>query len=122
MMRSVSCILKQAGYNSVRDMRLGESITRTAPGYMELGIEKIMADRLCVGHYYWKAGDRMSDPEIEFRVTENQWVPVRFTQHPSYYEYDDTGIDSLGSFIAQWDRNLAAQGFTHQSDGTPSDQ
>lgn len=115
-MEAVRAIIHQSGYRSVHEFPPGEPITRSVPGFMDLCIEKILHDRVCVGHYYWQRGDRIADPEIEFKILDDAWVPVRFTQHPSVHQYEETGLASIDSFIAQWNNNLKHQGFTNEPD------
>lgn len=112
-MDAVREIIHQIGYASAHELPLGEPITRSVPGFMDLCIEKILRDRVCVGHYHWQRGDRLSDPEIEFKIDGDEWIPVRFTQHPSVHQYEEDGLASLNAFITQWNKNLISQGFTN---------
>jgi hypothetical protein len=111
-MEAIREIIRQYGYPSVHELPLGTPISRSVPGYMELCIEKILCDRVCVGHYYWQRGDRLSDPEIEFKITSEEWIPSRFTQDPLGHQYEEDGLSTLASFIEQWNENLIGQGFT----------
>lgn len=110
-MDSVRAIVEKSGYDSVDDLSINESITVKVEGFHDLVIEKIVDDRLSVMHSYTQRGDLMSDPEIVFRLEDDDWVPVRYTQHPSLHKHDEDGLDDVADFVETWDKNLRAQGF-----------
>ncbi|EMA49108.1 hypothetical protein C451_19513 [Halococcus thailandensis JCM 13552] len=111
-MKSIEKILKKKGVESLEAMELNESYTIQSQGYHELTIEKVGSDRLSVAHYYTQRGDLMRDPEIVFRIEENDsWTAVEYQQDDcGIYQHDKSGLD-LSEFIKQWDENLGNQGF-----------
>lgn len=98
-------------------MEVGYSLKTTAPGYMDLYIEKIDIDKICVAHYYTRQGDLMSDPEVVFRIVGDDWVPIRFTQHPNIHQYDESGL-SIQQFLDTWERNIRLQGYLEHASNT----
>ena len=109
-MDAVKDILGRLGIKSVEGMAVNESYTIEVEGYEDLTIEKIGTDRLSVAHHYIQRGDLMCDPEIVFRVKDDKWIPVRFTQHPRVHLHDPEGIE-VEEFVTQWNENLRGQGF-----------
>jgi hypothetical protein len=56
--------------------------------------------------------DRMSDPEIVFRINDDgSWTPIEYTQHPHIYQHSECGVPGVSEFVVQWDRTLRRQGF-----------
>jgi hypothetical protein len=98
-------------------------------GFMPLTLEKLPIDGpnggvlLSVCHYFEQNGDLMADPEIEFEIRGEEWLPISFRQ-------DSTGTNrivvqkvgtqvlanphilrDLQSFCRVWDKNIHDQGF-----------
>ena len=109
-MDAVKDILERLGIKSVEGMAVNESYTIQVGGYEDLTIEKIGPDRLSVAHHYIQRGDLMYDPEIVFRVDEDEWMPVRYTQHPRIHLHNPEGIEAE-EFVTKWGENLRKQGF-----------
>lgn len=103
-------ILTQLGIDSVKEMAVNESYTIEVEGYEDLTIEKIGSNRLSVAHHYVQRGDLMCDPEIVFRVKKDEWIPVRYTQHPRAHQHNPDGIE-VEEFVTRWSENLQEQGF-----------
>lgn len=113
-MEAAQAILAAHGIDTVDDMDVGDCVTVDLDRWvMEFVIEKISEDRISVGQYYIRHGDRMSDPEIVFHVDGDTWTPVRYTQHPHIHRYDETGLNDVEDFVKQWSRNLTMQGFVN---------
>ena len=110
-MNTITDIVQAHGYQSVHDMDIGDHIKVEQDHQMPLTIEKIGDNRLSVAHYYTQRGDLMSDPEIVFRLDGDEWIPVRYTQHPHIHQHDEDGLTSISTFITTWDRNLRQQGY-----------
>lgn len=110
-MKSVRTILAAKGRNA-ESMEVGDtvSVNPDSNALMPVVIEKTDKRKLCVGHYYRQTGDQMSDPEVLFKVENQNWLPIRFIQDPNVERIDPTGLD-LGGFLEIWDRNLRLQGY-----------
>ena len=117
-MKTVKDVVRSYGYDTVDDMSVGDSIQVEPDSdvMMPLVIEKIDENRLSVAHYYTQRGDLMADPEIVFHVKNEEWVPIRYTQHPYIEQYDPDGLD-LDGFVEQWNQNLQRQGYTDENTG-----
>jgi hypothetical protein len=102
-------ILEIAGYDSAEDMDVGDPITLSAPGVMDLTIEKVATSQISASHYWKQNGDLMRDPEIVFD-TDSGWMPVRYRQDPSLLQVDEDGLD-IQDFVGTWEKNLRSQGF-----------
>jgi hypothetical protein len=111
-MKSVEEILRRKGIESIEAMEINESYTIQSQGYHDLTVEKISPDCLSVAHYYTQRGDLMRDPEIVFRIKENDsWTAIEYRQDDcGIYQRDESGLD-VTEFIKQWDENLEHQGF-----------
>lgn len=111
-MKSIEKILSSKGVENLEAMEINESHTIQSQGYHDLTIEKISSDCLSVAHYYTQRGDLMRDPEIVFRIRENdKWMAVEYRQDDrSIHQRDESGL-GLGGFVKQWDENLEKQGF-----------
>ncbi|MFW6384691.1 MAG: DUF6908 domain-containing protein [Halodesulfurarchaeum sp.] len=108
-------ILERMGVESPAGLDINESYTIEVPGFHDLTIERVGSDEISVAHHYVKRGDLMCDPEIVFRVKDDDWTPIEYTQHPHVYEYDESGLD-LDGFVVTWSRNLVRQGFLRAAD------
>jgi hypothetical protein len=108
---AVKELLREQG-TTAQDMEIGEHYEIEASGSMDLTIEKIGENRVSVAHHYTQHGDIMSDPEIVFKIQDNDWIPVRYTQHPNIHQHSENGLPSVQEFAEQWSRNLKKQGFT----------
>jgi len=94
-MESVKQILEHLD-TTVKQLNIGELHEIQNKGYMNLTIEKIGSQKISVAHYHRKRGDLMSDPEIVFKITDkNQWIPIRYTQHPGIHEHDKNGLPQV---------------------------
>lgn len=109
-MNTVKGIIERAGYGSAIEMNAGENIEVSAPGVMDLTIEKIGQDRLSVAHYWTQRGDMMWDPEVVFEIGNSDWRPVEYRQDPLFHQMDSNGLD-IDDFLETWNDNLEAQGF-----------
>ncbi|RLM94298.1 DUF6908 domain-containing protein [Haloarcula sp. Atlit-7R] len=109
-METVKQIIDQAGYDSAAEMDIGETIEVSAPGVMDLVIEKIGHDTLSVAQYWKQRGDMMRDPEVVFSVEKGDWLPVEYRQDPLFHRVEETGLQ-IDDFLSTWDRNLKNQGF-----------
>lgn len=109
-MDAITEILAQFGIESVGQMEYNEGYTVEVPGYNDLTIEKVGDRQLSVAHHYVQRCDLMCDPEVVFRIENGNWVPIEYTQHPSIYKRDETGLQ-LDGFVECWNRNIRQQGF-----------
>lgn len=78
---------------------------------------------VAVFHHYTQNGDLMMDPEMTFEIARVGWFPLSYRQdglgiyQEAVYRDDDKVmvaprlVRDLESFAAQWDRNIAEQGF-----------
>ena len=107
-------ILVQLGIESVNQMELNESYSVEVPGYNDLTIEKVGQQQLSVAHHYVQRCDLMCDPEVVFRIENNNWIPIEYTQHPRIYQRDESGLE-LEGFLKRWDQNLRQQGFVESA-------
>lgn len=114
-METVKQILEHHSYESVKEMDTGTAITVEVSNGMDLVIEKIGGNRVSVGHYYTQHGDLMSDPEIVFQINGDEWIPVRYTHHPSIHEYDENGLLEAKKFATKWSKNLEREGYIEAS-------
>ena len=112
-MQSIQTIVQTRGCDSVHDMATGDhiEIEPQSDAMMPLTIEKIGSDRLAVSHHYIQRGDVMYDPEIVFRLSGDNWVPIRYTQHPHIHQYNEDGLTQVTEFIEDWDQTLRSQGY-----------
>lgn len=126
-MKNVQAIIDVfGGLDKLRD----NPISLTVPGYMPLSIEVVGKGSrggplVSIMHHYEQNGDLMRDPDlvVELIPPVNWWLPVSFRQ-------DNLGIyqeavvlnggrlithsrlvDSIKSFMSEWDRNIGEQGF-----------
>jgi len=102
-------ILEIEGYSSVEEIPMTDAITVSAPGFMDLTIEKVGEDRVSVAHYFKQNGDLMADPEVVFDTADG-WVPVQYRQDPVIRQVDESGLN-IKSFLDTWNSNLRSQGF-----------
>lgn len=111
-MNTIKRIIQIAGYDGVDDLGVNELITIENEPFMDLHIEKLGDDRLSVAHYYTQRGDLMSDPEIVFDVSGDEWVPIEYTQHgvPGMHQHNPDGLDDIGGFVDDWSERLDKQG------------
>lgn len=111
-MKVIKMIISESEYSSAEKMEVGDSIEIDGVTFMDLTIEKIGDEKLSVAHYYTQRGDLMSDPEIVFKITDESWVPVRYTSHPGVHQYSEFGLgQDVRDFIEEWNINLLSQGF-----------
>ncbi len=111
-MKAAKQILSAHGIETVEDMDMGEVYEAEASIGMDLVIEKIGENRVSVGHYYKQRGDLISDPEIVFNVSNGEWTPVRYTQHPGIHKHDEDGLEGVANFVETWSKNIQKQGYT----------
>jgi len=92
-----------------------------APGFMDLVIEKIWANRISLSHYYEQNGDLMSDPDMEIIVDhKNETLRAATFQQDNMGIYqsayrEDELVDEdlameLNGFLKQWLQNIQVQG------------
>lgn len=111
-MEAAKQILAISGFENPLQMEFEDCIRIEVNGHMPLVIEKVAENRISVAHYYTQRGDLMSDPEIVFEIDGDEWIPIRYTQHPLAEEYNKNGLDKLrNGFISQWSQNLEKQGY-----------
>lgn len=89
--------------------------------YMPLCIEK-HGSRVTVTHYFEQGGDLIADPDMEFEVVDQEWLPVAI-QHANglYFRAIDyrsgqrkvhpAQMKDQQEFARIWARNLLQQGF-----------
>jgi hypothetical protein len=121
LMDAISDILGDLGVPSVAEMNVNENYTITVDGFEDLTIEKIGDGRLSVGHYYTQRGDLMSDPEIVFQINCEEWVPIRYTQHPGIHQHDENGLPRVKNYVRKWDKNLESQGYVNAAKNQPTE-
>lgn len=114
-MDAITAILAQFGIESVEQMELNESYSVEVPGYNDLTIEKVGTRRLSVAHHYVQRCDLMCDPEIVFRIENDTWIPIEYTQHPRIHQRDESGLE-LADFLDRWNRSLRQQGFVDSAE------
>lgn len=113
-MQAAQDILALHGIDTLDEMAIGDHITVNLDRWvMEFVIEKVAKDQVSVGQYFTRCGDRMSDPEVVFRVDGDTWTPIRYTQHPHIHRFDEDGLPDVKDFVKQWSRNLTLQGFVN---------
>ena len=90
--------------------------------FMPLVIER-HADRVSVTHYYSQNGDLIPDPDVEFMILGDKWLPVGMQDFFGYsrallqdHETDKIQVypqkySAILSFTNIWARNIKAQGF-----------
>ena len=100
----------------MEEMKVGDYHDLEVPGMMQLTIEKIGENRVSVAHHRTQHGDLMSNPEIVFKIQDNRWIPIRYTQHPGIHRHDENGLHSAKENAKQWSRNLQQQGFIEAAD------
>jgi len=99
--------------------RNGFHVRFTMPGYDRLVIER-HGELISVAHYFEQNGDLIADPDVELHYPT--WTPTAITQSFGYrrekfIERDGkTFVDTrfhkdVCSFLAQWARNIQAQGW-----------
>jgi len=109
-MQPIKTIIRDAGYESAAAMPVGALITVENEPRMELSIEKVYESRISVAHYYTQNRDLMSDPEITFDVSNDEWVPIRFVQHPGVLVFDPEGLGPAEDlFVREWEKRLDSQ-------------
>lgn len=100
-------------------------------GYDSLVIERYCDEPICisVAHYFEMNGDLVSDPQIEFLVKDDLWVPVSIEQFLGGYrrcvEIDSTtgnaGVTDrsnqrdLAAFADMWAENIMDQGWLERA-------
>ncbi|QIB75308.1 hypothetical protein G3I44_14045 [Halogeometricum borinquense] len=111
-MNTIKEILEAYG-TSVEEMDVNEHYLIEVDGYEPLAIEKVREDIISVEQYYTQRMDRMSDPEIRFKIGDaGEWTAVEYTDHGmNVYQRDERGLRSANEFAIKWDRNLRDQGF-----------
>jgi len=109
-MESVKQILEHLD-TTVKQLNIGELHEIKNKGYMNLSIEKIGSNRVSVAHYHRQRGDLMSDPEIVFKIQDQQWIPVRYTQHPGIHQHNENGLPQAQEFCKHWNQQLKKQGY-----------
>lgn len=116
-MDSIIRIVQAAGHDDVDELDVNKLIEVENESYMDLCVEKLADDRLSVAHYHTQRGDLMSDPEIVFDVSGNEWVPIEYTQHgfPQVHQHNPDGLDDVAGFIDEWDENIDEQGFVENA-------
>lgn len=89
-------------------------------GFMDLVIEKIDNDVISIVHYYESMGDLVPDPDVTVRIDLQNKVAEALTYQDSltyqivYPEANKVILKykkSLNTFLCQWLRVLAKQGF-----------
>lgn len=110
-MKTVKEILEQLGINSVKELEIRQVITVENEGDMVLVIEKVGEDRVSVGYYYERNSELIADCEIDFKVQNGDWIPVRYTQYLGTHQHSENGLKTIQRFVKQWSHNLKAQGF-----------
>lgn len=112
-METVLNIIQIAGHDSIDELDVNELIEVENDPFMDLAIERVGDEQIIVGHYYTQRGDLMSDPEIVFDVSGDEWIPVEYNQHgfPQIHKHDEDGLNEVASFIDDWDAQLEEQGF-----------
>jgi hypothetical protein len=110
---AIQQILAAHGYEDVATVPIEThiKIELDGDGMMPLVIEKIGENRISVAHYYVQYGDLMSDPEIVFHIEGNEWIPVRYTEHPHIHDHNENGLYDVAKFAKQWSENLEKQGY-----------
>ena len=121
-MDSVIRIIQAAGHDGVEALDVNDLIEIENEPFMDLSVEKLADDRLSVAHYYTQRGDLMSDPEIVFDVSGDEWVPIEYTQHgvPQVHERDEDGLE-MKSFLNGWNSRLREQGFIDKAESQFND-
>ena len=113
-MKTVTEILSVFGVESVDEMNVNEKYSIDGGAFMDLTIEKVSDERLSVAHFFSQGEDRFSDPKVVFDTSNDEWVPVMYTQHPIVHQHDEEGIEA-SAFIEKWDNNLEKQGFVERA-------
>lgn len=101
-----------------------------------LGYDSLVIERYCdepmfmsVAHYFEMNGDLVSDPQIEFLIKDDLWVPVSVEQYLGgyrrYIEVDYTtgnaGVtdrssqSELAEFADMWAENIMDQGWLERA-------
>jgi hypothetical protein len=90
--------------------------------FMPLVIER-QGDHVSVTHYYSQNGDLVADPDLEFLVRNDKWLPVGMQDYFGYsrallldhetneIRINSTKYSSILSFTNSWARNIKAQGY-----------
>ena len=112
-MESIKEILAIAGYDSIKDVPTDSYAEISVEGFDDLTIERISENRISIAHTRTQRGDLMREPEIVFKVTENDdWIAVEYQNDPGQYKHDEDGLKSTNSWAHNtWDNNLKNQGF-----------
>lgn len=114
-MKVITDILNNCGIESAEELDTGRGFVVKSEGFMDLTIEKITENHLIVAHYYKQEGDLMSDPQIVFDISGDEWPPIEFRTDPYTHDRDEDGLN-IGDFVDQWNQNLRAQGFVENSE------
>lgn len=111
MQRVIEALAQQHGltlnaWGGVLRLELGAS-------FMPLVIESLMPGIVTVTHYYRRGGDPCPDPDVEFRITPEGWVPLAMQDDWGYRRPEPGSVQhsSLVSFCEVWAANLEAQGW-----------
>jgi len=63
----------------------------------EQAVESLSIERreneLIVCQYYDQRGDLMRDPEVRFRIEDDEWIPISYRQDPSVRQCSTDGIE-----------------------------
>lgn len=112
-MNTIKKIIRAVGYNGVDELDVNELIEVENEPFMEINVELLADNRLSVAHYYTQRGDLMSDPEIVFDISGEEWTPIEYTQHgvPSIHQHNPDGLNDASGFVDDWDDRLDDQGF-----------
>lgn len=102
----------------------GGSIKLSAPGFMDLCIERLGANEVSLAHYYFQNGDAMSDPDMTFWLgPDSKFYPTSITMsgcgmYRRSVNFADGKVVSFypaeqkseATFANQWLANIAMQG------------
>jgi len=59
---------------------------------IDLNIER-HGGELTVCQHYNQRGDLMRDPEVRFRIKDDEWIPISYRQDPSVRQCSTDGIE-----------------------------
>lgn len=112
-MNTIKKIIRAVGYDGVDELDVNELIEVENEPFMEINVELLADNRLSVAHYYTQRGDLMSDPEIVFDISGEEWTPIEYTQHgvPNIHQHNPDGLNDASGFVDDWDDRLDDQGF-----------
>lgn len=101
---TITSIIESHG-ESIENEDLYLDIDSGSDAIEDLSIER-QGSQLIVCQYYIQRGDYMRDPEVRFRIEDDdEWVPVRFRSDPNAYEYSSQGLE-ITNFLKTWAVNL----------------